>query len=153
MLCETENCTGSPNIEQKTAYYNSMEEEIRLSIGARMREERERLGLSQSAFAELGGVSLRAEQDWERGVSSPKADFLAVAVGHGVDVFYVLTGQRISVTTNSLSEEERGLLENYRRSDEEGKRAARRVLSSLAQLIEHRNRTWTLRRKSLQRYE
>lgn len=109
-----------------------MEEEIRLSIGARLREERERLNLSQTAFAELGGVSLRAEQDWERGNSAPKADFLAIAAKEGVDVLYVLTGQRMPVATDTLNEEQKALLDNYDHADEEGRAAARRVLSSLA---------------------
>ncbi|WP_418131496.1 helix-turn-helix domain-containing protein [Variovorax sp. 278MFTsu5.1] len=109
-----------------------MDEKIRLSIGVRLREERERLGMSQTAFAELGDVSLRAEQDWERGNSAPKADFLAVAATHGVDVLYVLTGQRTPKPTASLSQEQQALLDNYDHADEEGRAAARRVLSSLA---------------------
>ncbi|WP_093121337.1 helix-turn-helix domain-containing protein [Variovorax sp. OK605] len=109
-----------------------MEEEIRLSIGARLREERERLGMSQTAFAEMGSVSLRAEQDWERGNSAPKADFLAVAASQGVDVLYVLTGQYTPVAGGTLNAEKRALLDNYENADEEGRAAARRVLSSLA---------------------
>lgn len=73
-----------------------MEEEIRSLMGARLREERESLGLSQTAFGALAGVSLRTAQDWERGVSAVKSDFLSVAAKHGVDVTYVLTGQRTS---------------------------------------------------------
>ncbi len=73
-----------------------MEEEIRSSMGARLREEREALGLSQTAFGALAGVSLRTAQDWERGVSAVKSDFLSVAARHGVDVTYVLTGRRNS---------------------------------------------------------
>lgn len=110
-----------------------MAEEIRLLLGARMREERERLGFSQSAFADLGHVSLRAEQDWERGVSAPKADFLAVAVTHGVDVLYILTGQRLAAVESRLSPDELTLLDNYKRTNEEGRVAARLILSSLAQ--------------------
>lgn len=111
----------------------SMEEEIRLSIGLRLREERERLKFSQDAFAKIGNVSMRAEQDWERGLSAPKADFLAVAALQGVDVLYVLTGQRTPQAAASLTAEESALLDNYKHSDEEGRAAARRVLSSLAQ--------------------
>lgn len=77
-----------------------MEEEIRSSMGARLREERETLGLSQSAFGALAGVSLRTAQDWERGVSAVKSDFLSVAAKHGVDVTYVITGRR---TTGALT--------------------------------------------------
>lgn len=76
-----------------------MEEEIRSLLGARLREERESLGLSQTAFGALAGVSLRTEQDWERGVSAVKSDFLSIAAKHGVDVSYVLTGKRSAPTS------------------------------------------------------
>lgn len=126
-----------------------MEEEIRLSLGARLREERERLGFSQSAFGALGGVSLRTEQDWERGVSAVKSDFLAVAAEHGVDVLYVVTGVRgpkgakLSGTDQSavteedtvprnLTREQAALLDNYEAADERGRAAARSVLDALA---------------------
>lgn len=39
---------------------------------------------------------MRTEQDWERGVSAVRSDFLAVAYEHGVDVMFVLTGRRAS---------------------------------------------------------
>ena len=81
-----------------------MNKEIRVLIGSRLREERERLDFSQQAFANLGGASMRAEQDWERGVSAPKADFLAVAATHGVDVLYVLTGRRSQTQAHAASE-------------------------------------------------
>lgn len=73
-----------------------MNENIRLLLGARLREERERLGLSQLVFGALGDISLRTEQDWERGVSAVKSDFLNVVAQHGVDVLYVVTGERLS---------------------------------------------------------
>ena len=91
-----------------------MEEEIRVLIGSRVREERERLGFSQQAFADLGGTSMRAEQDWERGASAPKADFLTVAARHGVDVLYVLTGTRSIPVESTLSAEESALLTRFR---------------------------------------
>jgi len=110
-----------------------MTEEIRLFVGARLREERERLGFSQSAFGQLAGVSLRTEQDWERGVSSVRADFLSIAATHGVDVLYVLTGQRSQPVESALTPEEQALLDNYKHSDEASRAAARRVLDALAQ--------------------
>jgi transcriptional regulator with XRE-family HTH domain len=73
-----------------------MNKKIRLLLGARLREERERLGFSQLAFGAVADVSLRTEQDWERGVSAVKSDFLTVVAQHGVDVLYVITGERLS---------------------------------------------------------
>lgn len=67
----------------------------RLSISARLREERLRLGLSQTAFAALAGVTKSAQIKWEGGASSaPTAPALAAMVAGGVDVLYVLSGRR-----------------------------------------------------------
>lgn len=118
---------------RKLLIARKMEEEIRSLIGARLREERERLDFSQDAFAKLGQVSMRAEQDWERGVSAPKADFLAVAATHGVDVLYVLTGQKTPLSADVLSAEEAALLDNYHHADEADRAAARRFLTALSQ--------------------
>lgn len=110
-----------------------MSEEIRLLLGARLREERERLGFSQSAFGALAGVSLRTEQDWERGVSAVKSDFLAVAAAHGVDVLYVLTGARSKPVESTLTAEESALLDNYKNATPAGKEAARSVLFAITE--------------------
>ena len=63
-------------------------------MGARLREERERLGLLQPDMAALGQAKPRTYQDWERGIAVVGAEFLAAVAGHGVDVGYVITGQR-----------------------------------------------------------
>lgn len=70
--------------------------DIRSSIGARLREERERLDLSQAQMAALAEFKLRTYQDWERGIAAVSSEFLALAAPHGLDVFYVLTGERMS---------------------------------------------------------
>lgn len=65
-------------------------------MGVRLREERERLGLSQVQIAALTEFKLRTYQDWERGIAAVSSEFLALAAAHGMDVFYVLTGERLS---------------------------------------------------------
>ena len=70
--------------------------DIRSSIGVRLREERERLELSQVQMAALAEFKLRTYQDWERGIAAVSSEFLALAAAHGLDVFYVLTGERMS---------------------------------------------------------
>lgn len=70
--------------------------DIRSSIGARLREERERLDLSQAQMAALAEFKLRTYQDWERGIAAVSSEFLALAAPRGLDVFYVLTGERMS---------------------------------------------------------
>ncbi|SOD27650.1 Helix-turn-helix [Variovorax sp. YR752] len=110
-----------------------MNTEIRSLMGSRLAEERERLKLKQPDFAALGGTKTRTLQDWERGIAAPGTEFLAAVGQHGVDLLYVLTGTRTpSNDGSSLSAEERALVDNYQHADEEGRAAARRVLSSLA---------------------
>lgn len=69
--------------------------ELRTQIGARLREERERLSLKSESFQDLGpGFSRGSVYDWEAGRTSPKAEFLALAGEQGFDVSYILTGVR-----------------------------------------------------------
>jgi transcriptional regulator with XRE-family HTH domain len=63
-------------------------------IGPRLREERTRLKLSQSALGTLGGVETNAQGNYESGARSPKADYLLRVAEAGVDIYYVLTGAR-----------------------------------------------------------
>lgn len=64
----------------------------KIEIGARLKEERERLGMSQVQFAGLGEVSKRAQITYENGESTPNAAYLAVIAKIGADVQYIITG-------------------------------------------------------------
>ncbi len=61
-------------------------------IGLRLREERERLGLSQEAFAALAEASKRSQIEWEKGTAFPNAEALAAFAAQGADVQYIITG-------------------------------------------------------------
>ncbi|TCS70706.1 hypothetical protein EDC61_11433 [Sulfuritortus calidifontis] len=61
--------------------------------GSRLREERERLGLSQTDFASIGGASKGSQILYEKG-KPPTADYLAAIADAGADVTYILTGSR-----------------------------------------------------------
>lgn len=63
-------------------------------MGSRLREERERLRLSQAALGEIGRVRKQAQLKYEKGDRSPDADYLSAVAAAGVDVLYVLTGMR-----------------------------------------------------------
>lgn len=63
-------------------------------FGARLEEERKKLRLNQADFAELGGMKPRAYWNYEQGKVAPDAEFLARLCENGVDVLYVITGQR-----------------------------------------------------------
>jgi len=65
-----------------------------MSIGDRLRAERQKLRLSQTAFAELGGVGKTTQVLYESGQRVPDANYLAAVAAHGVDVLFVVIGQR-----------------------------------------------------------
>ena len=67
-----------------------------MSIGDRIREERTRLGLTQTELGAAVGGSMRGVQGWERDVSAPNATYLTVMASMGIDVSYVLTGWRMA---------------------------------------------------------
>ena len=85
------------------------------TIGSRLREERERLGLSQPALGEIAGAAKRTVIDWEKGKSSPNGTQLAALTAAGLDVLYILTGQRAgnAPAPPALTPEQRALLANY----------------------------------------
>jgi transcriptional regulator with XRE-family HTH domain len=68
-------------------------------MGARLRQERKRLGFSQREMGLVGGVAANAQGKYESGERVPKADYLAALAGAGVDVLYVLTNTRHTGTT------------------------------------------------------
>lgn len=66
----------------------------KMAIGNRLKEERERLRLTQSDFGALGGKGKTTVIAWEKGSAFPNADFLESAAAAGMNVLYVITGQR-----------------------------------------------------------
>ncbi|MBS4016776.1 MAG: helix-turn-helix transcriptional regulator [Dechloromonas sp.] len=64
------------------------------TIGARLRVERERLQLSQEAFANKAGVHRRTQVNYEADERRPDADYLAAIAGFGADIAYIVTGSR-----------------------------------------------------------
>ena len=84
-----------------------------MDIGARLRQERERLGMTQEAFGDAGGVLKRALIHYEKGERMPDAAFLAGVSRVGADVHYIVAGQR-DVAQPALDAAERVLLDSYR---------------------------------------
>ncbi|PTT02751.1 XRE family transcriptional regulator [Pseudomonas sp. HMWF006] len=82
-----------------------------MNIGERLREERERLGYSQSAIGAVGGVKKLAQLKYEQGERFPGADYLAALAKIGVDTLYIITGER---SAGSLTADETELLERFR---------------------------------------
>ena len=95
-----------------------------MDIFLRLREERKRLGFSQDAFAEIGGVQKRAQINYEKplddGGRKPDSAYFAAIASVGADVQYILTGVRSSA---ALAPDERLLLDKYRASSQAAKDA------------------------------
>lgn len=68
------------------------------SIGGRLREERDRLSLSQGELGVVMGVDRKVVRHYEENKTSPRADQLVAFMQRGADIWYVLTGQRIPLT-------------------------------------------------------
>lgn len=101
-------------------------------IGDRLREERERLRLSQGNFGEIGGVKANAQGKYESGERFPDAEYLAAVAEKGVDVLYVVTGVHTPAQADSLSHEEALILEQFRAMNDLDKAAVSRLTSALA---------------------
>lgn len=103
-----------------------------MTIGQRLREEREALGLSQPKFAALAGTTKQTLFSWESDRTAPSAGQLAAFAAAGVDVTYVLTGQRQPSSESSLNGKERDVVKLYRRMSEADKLTLYRMADALA---------------------
>lgn len=112
-----------------------------VTIGARLREERERLGMNQDGFAAAGGVGKRALIHYEKNERSPDATFLAAVSAVGADVLYILTGQRqgglppmsmSQLQGEILAPDEKAVLENYRHAPDGVKVGVKTTLETFA---------------------
>ena len=92
-----------------------------VTLGERLREERERLACSQTELGGIAGVTKKAQINYEKGMRFPDARYLAALAERGVDVLYVLTGRR---SATALSPEEQTLLGYYRDAPAAVRRAA-----------------------------
>ncbi|MCG1038157.1 MULTISPECIES: helix-turn-helix domain-containing protein [Burkholderiaceae] len=101
-------------------------------IGSRLRDERLRIGLSQDEFASVGGVARRSQSAYESDERSPDADYLLAVREIGVDICYVLTGERHQAEDGKVGDDadEAELIESYRSLTEAGKSALQVFLAT-----------------------
>ncbi len=105
----------------------------------RLREERERLDLTQVQAADLCGVARNSWGGYERGKIMPGADVIARFTAIGADLNYLMTGKKLPVITNELAAcnlrpDQSALLDNVEHCSEEDKKAIQRMALSLASL-------------------
>lgn len=101
--------------------------EILISIGERLREEREALGKTQGEFAAVAGAAnvpgatRQSQAKYEKGLAAPSAAYMAAIAATGADVLYILTGKRGGVV---LDAGERQLLTLFKDASKEVRHAA-----------------------------
>lgn len=105
------------------------------TLGSRLRDERTRLTLKQEELGLIGGVNRNTQGSYEKGESNPDTAYLSAVAAVGVDVMYVLTGQRMPMREECLSVAEEKILDNYRSLPEEDQAAVRRLTDALAQSV------------------
>lgn len=103
------------------------------TIGFRLREERDKLGLNQTDFAKLVGQSRGSQAHYERDERAPDARYLSSLAEIGIDVLYILTGNKTPTSMDEVSMEEQKLIENYRAMDDSAKLNIQAVGDSFAQ--------------------
>lgn len=103
------------------------------TIQDRIQIERARLGLSQSALAEIGGVSRETQLNYEKkdGGSTPNCVYLTRVMEKGLDVMFILTGKRAS-TDWALDAMLRTVIDDLERCSPENQLLAVKYVAMLA---------------------
>lgn len=64
------------------------------SLSERLKEERKRFKLNQTDFGLIGGIQKHAQMMYEKGKRYPNGEYLSLLESAGVDVGYIITGNR-----------------------------------------------------------
>ncbi|KQZ94549.1 helix-turn-helix domain-containing protein [Pseudomonas sp. Root562] len=103
-----------------------------MTIGERLKEERSRLGLSQTDLGAAGGVGKTTQINYEKDERSPDARYLAAVKPLGVDVYYVLAGEHFPVSPDQLSPYELEVLSYLKELTDYDKETLRRMAHAMA---------------------
>jgi transcriptional regulator with XRE-family HTH domain len=99
---------------------------------SRLKEERERLGLSQAELATLAQTTKQSQWCYENGRASPNTKYLERIDAAGADVLYIITGRRIGDVVEKekleLTDKERRVLMRFRATSTVLKNVILRVL-------------------------
>jgi transcriptional regulator with XRE-family HTH domain len=76
--------------------------DIKMSVGTRLKEERQRLGLNQAQLAQLANIARASQINYETDKRSPDNNYWQTISNAGIDVQYVITGKRSSFSTHQF---------------------------------------------------
>lgn len=75
---------------------SAQSESFEPGFGARLREERKRLGLNQGEFAERAGVKRLAQSQYELEIREPRLSYFAAIGTLGANLYFLFYGKRLS---------------------------------------------------------
>ena len=108
-------------------------------LAKRLRSERHAHSLSQHQLAAIGAIQPNAQGHYENGARRPRADYLLRIYAAGLDVRYILTGERTRIDASALSDEEQAFLRSFRLINLEERHAFEQILSTMASGIAPRS--------------
>ncbi|MFZ6712027.1 helix-turn-helix domain-containing protein [Undibacterium sp. TC9W] len=98
-------------------------------FGARLAEERQRLGLTQKAVAAFLDKTSMTQIKYESEDTKPDLLYLEGLDKLGADIYYIITGKR---SDNTLSNDERDVITGLRSLDLRGKAGVLALISGMA---------------------
>lgn len=101
-----------------------------MTIGDRLKTERERLGFTQPAFAAIGGTTKKSQIDYEKNLTQPRASYFDAIAKVGADIAYIITGAQELGKPVASTPEEQMMLKAFRNAPQELQNAALAVLLS-----------------------
>lgn len=119
-------------MDNQSGHLQELPDNLSGLVGIRLREERERLEITQADAALLTGVSRQMWGRYERG-AMPSAEVFLRLNGQGFDINYILGGSR-RLTEGTLKDEERTLIDCFRTVGSDAKAAILRVARNEVQL-------------------
>lgn len=72
------------------------------TFGERLKQERERLGMSQTTLAAIGGVGKTTQINYEKDSRKPDSGYLSALAAAGINTQFLLTGSRSGTSSDSL---------------------------------------------------
>ena len=102
-----------------------------MTIGDRLKEERSRLGLSQTDLGAAGGVGKTTQINYEKGTGSPDAKYLSALAALGIDILYVVTGVSTPQVLEGFTAAEDKLVNQFRALPEPDQAAVQRIVGAM----------------------
>lgn len=121
-----------------------------MGIGPRIKEAREKLGLTQTELGRLVGVTGSAITNYENNTSHPKEQILyKLLEALKVDANYLFQDEMSSPNNNILSLEEQYHISLYKKLNEDGKRMADTYVKDLTENPKYTNDKSTVNPENL----